>query len=48
MAPFLKLTAAVNCFRDYLFNAIHTMPCVKRKADWALQWINDHTSTFGN
>ncbi|XP_056877480.1 ribonucleoside-diphosphate reductase subunit M2 B [Takifugu flavidus] len=33
--------------RDYLFNAIHTMPCVKRKADWALHWINDRTSTFG-
>lgn len=24
------------------------MPCVKRKADWALQWINDDTSSFGN
>uniref|UniRef100_I3J390 Ribonucleotide reductase M2 b n=1 Tax=Oreochromis niloticus TaxID=8128 RepID=I3J390_ORENI len=33
--------------RDYLFNAIQTMPCVKRKADWALQWINDSKSTFG-
>ncbi|CAI5690793.1 unnamed protein product [Oreochromis niloticus] len=32
--------------RDYLFNAIQTMPCVKRKADWALQWINDSKSTF--
>lgn len=38
----------LNCFRDYLFNAIYTMPCVKRKADWALQWINDTMSTFGN
>ncbi|XP_076864701.1 ribonucleoside-diphosphate reductase subunit M2 B [Brachyhypopomus gauderio] len=33
--------------RDYLFNAIETMPCVKRKADWALQWISDTSSTFG-
>uniref|UniRef100_A0A3Q1FHM3 Ribonucleotide reductase M2 b n=1 Tax=Acanthochromis polyacanthus TaxID=80966 RepID=A0A3Q1FHM3_9TELE len=33
--------------RDYLFNAIQTMPCVRRKADWALQWINDSKSTFG-
>uniref|UniRef100_A0A8C8E2V7 Ribonucleotide reductase M2 b n=1 Tax=Oryzias sinensis TaxID=183150 RepID=A0A8C8E2V7_9TELE len=33
--------------RDYLFNAIQTMPCVKRKADWALEWINDNKSTFG-
>ncbi|XP_051992179.1 ribonucleoside-diphosphate reductase subunit M2 B [Xyrauchen texanus] len=33
--------------RDYLFNAIQTMPCVKLKADWALQWISDTKSTFG-
>ncbi|KAM6958751.1 ribonucleoside-diphosphate reductase subunit M2 B [Aplochiton taeniatus] len=32
--------------RDFLFHAIETMPCVKRKADWALQWINDNKSTF--
>lgn len=30
-----------------MFNAIQTMPCVKRKADWALEWINDNKSTFG-
>ena len=23
------------------------MPCVKRKADWALRWINDRNSSFG-
>ncbi|XP_027031646.2 ribonucleoside-diphosphate reductase subunit M2 B isoform X2 [Tachysurus fulvidraco] len=33
--------------RDFLFNAIETLPCVKRKADWALQWISDTNSTFG-
>ncbi|CAB1444110.1 unnamed protein product [Pleuronectes platessa] len=33
--------------RDHLLNAIQTMPCVKRKADWAIQWINDSNSTFG-
>uniref|UniRef100_A0A1B6LAE7 ribonucleoside-diphosphate reductase n=1 Tax=Graphocephala atropunctata TaxID=36148 RepID=A0A1B6LAE7_9HEMI len=33
--------------REYLFNAIETMPCVKRKADWALQWIASETATFG-
>lgn len=33
--------------REYLFNAIETMPCVKRKADWALQWIDSKTATFG-
>uniref|UniRef100_UPI00398F5DFD ribonucleoside-diphosphate reductase subunit M2 isoform X2 n=1 Tax=Pristiophorus japonicus TaxID=55135 RepID=UPI00398F5DFD len=33
--------------RAFLFNAIETMPCVKRKADWALRWIADQESTFG-
>ncbi|XP_062870787.1 ribonucleoside-diphosphate reductase subunit M2 B [Trichomycterus rosablanca] len=33
--------------REYLFNAIETLPCVRRKADWALQWISDLNSTFG-
>lgn len=33
--------------RDFLFNAIETMPCVKKKADWALKWIEDRQSTFG-
>ena len=23
------------------------MPCVKKKADWALEWIADDNSTFG-
>ncbi|NQZ78456.1 MAG: ribonucleotide-diphosphate reductase subunit beta [Ekhidna sp.] len=27
--------------KDYLFNAIETMDCVKKKADWALRWIED-------
>jgi ribonucleoside-diphosphate reductase beta chain len=26
--------------KQRLFNAIETVPCVKRKADWALRWIN--------
>lgn len=26
--------------KDYLFNAIETMDCVKKKADWALRWID--------
>ncbi|XP_060703187.1 ribonucleoside-diphosphate reductase subunit M2 isoform X2 [Hemiscyllium ocellatum] len=33
--------------RESLFNAIKTMPCIKKKADWALRWIADHESTFG-
>lgn len=27
--------------KDYLFNALETMPCVKKKADWALRWIDE-------
>lgn len=29
-----------NKEKDYLFNAIETMDCVKRKAEWALNWID--------
>ncbi|MBL7928004.1 MAG: ribonucleotide-diphosphate reductase subunit beta [Bacteroidia bacterium] len=27
--------------KRYLFNAIETVPCVKKKADWALRWIQN-------
>jgi len=27
--------------KDHLFNAIETLDCVKKKADWALRWIED-------
>lgn len=33
--------------RERLFNAIETMPCIKRKADWALRWIGDRNAGFG-
>ncbi|KAG5883153.1 hypothetical protein JTB14_033404 [Gonioctena quinquepunctata] len=33
--------------KEYLFNAIETMPCVAKKADWALNWISSKDSTFG-
>lgn len=33
--------------RNFLFNAIETMPCIKRKADWALQWIGSESASFG-
>lgn len=26
--------------KEYLFNAIETLDCVKKKANWALRWIN--------
>lgn len=33
--------------KEFLFNAIETLPCVKKKADWALKWISSKTCTFG-
>lgn len=32
--------------KDRLFNAIETIPCVQKKAEWALKWINNDNS-FG-
>lgn len=32
--------------RTYLFNAIDTIPAIRKKADWALRWITDQKSTF--
>ncbi|KAJ7480424.1 ribonucleotide reductase small subunit, partial [Mycena galericulata] len=33
--------------REFLFDAIETIPCINRKAEWALRWISDEKSTFG-
>ncbi|XP_044148689.1 ribonucleoside-diphosphate reductase subunit M2 B [Bufo gargarizans] len=33
--------------RTFLFNAIETMPCVRKKAEWALQWISNRKASFG-
>ncbi|ESN92943.1 hypothetical protein HELRODRAFT_154313 [Helobdella robusta] len=32
--------------KDRLLNAIETVPCVAKKAAWALKWIEDHNSSF--
>ncbi|TFY59801.1 hypothetical protein EVJ58_g5554 [Rhodofomes roseus] len=32
--------------REHLFDAIDTIPCIKKKADWALRWISDKRSSF--
>lgn len=32
--------------RTYLFDAVDTIPCIKKKADWAIRWIEDQDSTF--
>lgn len=31
---------------NYLFNAIENIPAIKKKADWALRWINDKDALF--
>ncbi|OCT74932.1 ribonucleoside-diphosphate reductase subunit M2 B [Xenopus laevis] len=33
--------------REFLFNAIETMPCIRKKAEWALRWISDRKASFG-
>merc|ERR1712035_304930 len=33
--------------REYLFNAIETLPCVKKKADWAHNWIGNKNANYG-
>ena len=32
--------------KKQLFNAIENFPCIKKKADWAIKWINDEDSSF--
>ena len=54
MCSYLKNT--LNSFRRFafrdgnekekLFNAIETIPAVKKKAEWALRWINADNASF--
>ena len=32
--------------KDKLFNALDNFPCIKKKGDWAMKWINDKRSSF--
>lgn len=32
--------------KTHLFNAIETIPCVKKKAEWAQKWIGDSDASF--
>ena len=36
-----------NAEKDYLFKAFETIPAIKKKADWALRWI-EHSPTFAH
>jgi len=33
-------------YKQKLFNAIETFPCIKQKANWAQRWINDKDASF--
>ncbi|XP_065164038.1 ribonucleoside-diphosphate reductase subunit M2 [Atheta coriaria] len=33
--------------KEFLFNAVETLPCVTKKANWALNWISSKEATFG-
>ena len=33
--------------KEKLFNAIETMPTIKKKAQWALDWIESDNVTYG-
>lgn len=41
------LTLRLLTHREFLFNAIETLPCVKKKADWALNWIGNKNAAYG-
>ena len=32
--------------RNECFNAIHNFPCISKKMNWGIKWINDKESTF--
>lgn len=32
--------------KAHILDAIQTIPCIKRKAEWALKWISDENSSF--
>ena len=32
--------------KNKLLNALNEFPCIKKKADWAIKWINDKRSNF--
>ena len=32
--------------KSKLFNALDNFPCIKKKADWAIKWMNDKRSSF--
>ena len=37
-----------NDEKTKLFHALEEFPCIKKKADWAIKWINDKRSSFAS
>lgn len=35
-----------NKERAFLFDALETIPCIRKKADWAIRWIQDDQNSF--
>ena len=35
-----------NKEKTHLLNAINTIPCIKKKAEWAIKWIQDSEASF--
>ncbi|PVV00884.1 hypothetical protein BB560_004716 [Smittium megazygosporum] len=33
--------------KEFLFKAIDNIPCIRKKADWALRWIENENASFG-
>ena len=42
----LETLESDNGKRNHFFNAIESIPSVKKKADWALKWTDKETATF--
>jgi ribonucleoside-diphosphate reductase subunit M2 len=38
----------IDCLFKLFFTDQHLVPCIRKKADWAIRWINDTESTFAS
>lgn len=32
--------------KDFLFNSVHTIPSISKKADWVIRWLDDKNTTY--
>jgi len=45
-SDFINMLIRDTTEREALFNAIRDIPCIARKADWALRWVKSQTAVF--